>query len=202
MKRPIIALAPPRRMHDFLMYAKAIAARVAEDPLFQPPPPSLTVLDADLAALEAVLVAGHDRGKGRKAERRAAEAKVQGGLDQLVAFVQSIANGLPPPEAAVVIERSGMNVKDARGPSKGAMVVKRGRTPDAAHVYAKAAKTRASYEWQRSDDGERWVSFAITHQADAATDGLVAGTLYWFRLRTSTKDGVSDWTEPVAYRAG
>ena len=113
-----------------------------------------------------------------------------------------MANACPPAEAAVLIELAGMSVKNAVGPSKATFVVKRGPTAGSAHAYVRAAPTRASYDWQSSIDGERWVSIPSTVRADAEFHGLEAATLYWFRHRRVTKEGISDWSEAVSYRAG
>ena len=202
MKRTLIALNPPRRVHDFLMHARVIATRLSEDPRFSPPPASLAELTADVAALEAALIASASRASGCAAARKACQARVAMGLKVLQAHVQSMANACPSTEAAVLIELAGMSVKNALGPSKATFVVKPGRTADSAHAYARAAPTRASYDWQWSTDGERWVSIPSTVRADAELRGLEAATLYWFRYRSVTKAGISDWSDAVTYRAG
>lgn len=202
MKRTLIALNPPRRVHDFLMHARVIAARLSEDPRFSPPPPSLVAFEADVAALEAALIASASRASGSANARKACQAKVALGLQILQAYVQSMANASTADDAALLIELAGMSVKNALGPSKQAFVVKRGPTADSAHAYARARRTRASYEWQMSTDGERWVSVPSTVRADAAFHGLEALTLYWFRYRTVTREGTSDWSDAVSFRAG
>jgi hypothetical protein len=95
-----------------------------------------------------------------------------------------------------------MSVKDVAGPSKATFVVTRGRVPSSAHAYARAAKSRASYDWLYSTDGERWLSLPTTVRADAELEELAPGTVYLFRVRWTTKEGVSDWNEVVTYLAG
>jgi hypothetical protein len=200
MKRTVVALNPPRRMHDFLSFAKFVADRLSHDPLFDPPPPSLPGLEDDIAALESAMVAATTRAAGLAAVRQAREAKVLGGLRQLQDHVQSLANFSPSVEqAAELIARSGMSVKESAGPSKPTFEVKPGRTSGSAHAYARAPKTRTSYDWQYSVDGERWLSIPSTVRADAEFEGLVAGTRYSFRCRTTTRAGVSDWSEVVVF---
>ena len=149
-------------------------------------------LETDVAALEAALVSAATRQVGRAAARRACEAKVLSGLKQLQSYVQSIANSNPSrDEAAAIAKGAGMSVKNAAGPSKATFVVKQGRAPRSARAYARAAKTRASYDWQYSIDGERWLSIATTVRANAEFEDLVLGTRYWFRCRCVTKEGVS-----------
>jgi hypothetical protein len=71
-----------------------------------------------------------------------------------------------------------------------------------AHVYARAAKTRASYELPYAFEGGTWVSMAPTVRSDAPLAGLVPGLLYSVPVRTATKAGLSDFSEPVTLRAG
>ena len=73
---------------------------------------------------------------------------------------------------ASIVERAG-DIKDARGPSKPPFVVKPGRTSGTVHLFARAAKTRASYEWAYSVDGTSWTCTEPTVRADKVVDGLV-----------------------------
>jgi hypothetical protein len=45
---------------------------------------------------------------------------------------------------------------------------------------------------------ETWVSLPITVKATNDVDGLTPGSTVYFRYRASTKDGTSDWSEPLA----
>jgi hypothetical protein len=202
MKRTLSALNLPRRVTGVLVYAKVVLARMTEDPLFGPPSALLSTLEADIAAFEAAVVSVVSRRMGSGAGRKQCQSKVLHDLQQLQTYVQSLAQGLSPNEAAAVIARAGMNVKDARGPSKPLLRVNPGPLASTAHVYARAVKTRASYEFQYAFEGGTWVSLAPTVRSDALLEGLVAGLLYSVRVRMATKAGLSDFSEPVPFRAG
>jgi hypothetical protein len=66
------------------------------------------------------------------------------------------------------------------------------------HLFARAAKGRASYDWQCSKGEERWLFGPRTVRADVKLYGLVRGAVYVFRYRTVTKEGVSDWSQIVS----
>jgi hypothetical protein len=202
MKRTVSALNLPRRVTDVLVYAKVVLARMTEEPLFDPPPALLSTLEADVAAFEAAVVSVASRRRGAAAVRKQCQSKVLHDLQQLQAYVQSLAQRLSPNEAAAVIERAGMHVKDARGPSKPPLRVHPGPLASTAHAYARAARTRASYEFQYAFEGGTWVSMAPTVRSDAPLEGLVPGLLYSVRVRMATKAGLSDFSEPVMFRAG
>jgi hypothetical protein len=202
MKRTLSALNLPRNVTGVLVYAKVVLARMTEDPLFDPPPALLCALKADIAAFESALIAVASRRRGASSARKESQSRVLGDLELMKAYVQSLAQSLSPNEAAAVIERAGMDVKDARGPSKPPLRAEPGPLATTAHVYARAAKTRASYEFQYAPEGGAWVSVAPTVRSDAPLVGLVPGLLYSVRVRTVTKAGLSDFSEPVTFRAG
>jgi hypothetical protein len=200
MKRIRVALNPPRRVHDFLVFAKVVAARLSEDPLFSPPASQLATLQAEVVAFEAALAALLTRRLGAAAERKARQSDVLAALQVLRAYVQTLADTLPANEAPMVAERAGMDVKDAKGPKRAVLTVKPGRASGSAHAYVPAAKTRAGYEWQVARDGGDWVSLPFTMRADVELAGLEPGTLVRVRARSVTAGGPSDWLGPVSFR--
>lgn len=202
MKRVHVALNPPRRVNDFVVFAKVIASRLSEDPLFFPPAGVLATLESQVAALEAALVAVLTRRFGAAAERKARQNDVHGSLKALQAYVQSLADACGKDEAAMVVARAGMDLKDAKGPTRAALAVKPGRVLGSVHAYVKAAKTRAAYEWQIRHDGGEWTGVPFTVRADAELLGLSPGTVVSVRARAVTADGPSDWLAPVSTLVG
>jgi len=200
MNRLHVILAAPRRVHDFCVFAKGIAQCLSQDPLFSPPPSLLTALESSVLALEATLVAAHARTAGTAAVRKARQKDVLVALQSLQAYVQSLTDAHPLHEAAMVPKRAGMGVKDAKGPRRGSLTVKQGLVSGTARAYAPAAKIRASYEWQYAPEGEGGISLPRTAGAETTLEGLVPGALYWVRVRSLTRDGTSEWSEPVSFR--
>jgi hypothetical protein len=196
MRRIIAALNPPRPINDFIAHAKLIARNLAIDPIFASPTLLLAGFEADVAALDAAELDAAMGGTGQVAARDAQRVTVRSGLIALRSYVQSVANANPADAAAIVV-RSGMSVKNVAGPKKAPFVVKQGPVTGSAHAYARAARTRASYEWQCSLGGVGWVDIAPTVKADAEFRGLAAGRRYFFRYRCVSKAGVSDWSDVV-----
>jgi hypothetical protein len=200
MKRIHVVLSPPRRVHDFCAFGKSVATHLSQDPLFSPPPAAIAALEAGVAALEETLVAVESRRFGAGAERKARQSDVLAALQDLRAYVQTLADTLPTNEAAMVAARAGMAVKDAKGPKRGGLTVEQGRTSGSAHAFAPAAKTRAGYEWQYAREGGAWVSVPFTVHADVELTGLAPGALYSLRARAVTANGPSDWLQTVTFR--
>ena len=197
MKRIIAALDEPRRIHEYVTYAQFLASSVAADPVFASPRPPIAVLFADVAALGEATVAALSRTAGTRAARQELAARVHNDLMTLRAYVQQVADAHPGEEASV-IARAGMSVKDARGPSKPTFEAKPLPVSGAVHLFARAAKGRASYEWQYATREDAWLFGPPTVQADATLDGLVPGAVHFFRYRTLTKEGVSGWSQVVS----
>ena len=99
---------------------------------------------------------------------------------------------------ASIVERAGMDIKDARGPSKPPFAVKPGRTSGTVHLFARAARTRASYEWAYSVDGTSWTCTEPTVRADKVVDGLTPATRCFFRVRVVTKAGVGSLRDDLS----
>jgi hypothetical protein len=200
MKRVIAALNMPRRIHDYIYQAEFIANCVASDPMYAAASPPLSVVEAHLATLRQAAQNVYTRALGSVEARQAALVTVQRDLDALRAFVQALAEQSPDGGAAI-IANAGMSVKNATGPVKSGFVVKQGSVSGTARMIARAEGTRASYEWQYSQDGETWLSLESTVQASQDVTGLVPGTIYFFRYRSLTKDGTGDWSQVVSLMA-
>jgi hypothetical protein len=112
-------------------------------------------------------------------------------------FVQSVADANPP-DAAAIIEIAGMNVKRSSGHGKADFEVKRTRVPGTVVLVARAAKGRASYDWQYGRDGVTWLDVEATLRADATLGGLTPGAWYFFRLRVVTPAGKGDWSDALS----
>jgi hypothetical protein len=198
MTRVIATLDKSRRIGNRITYAKFVAQCFASDPTFSAPPLPLAVFEADIAALEAAQATSLTRALGTAVARDAALDKVRGDLALLRTYVQTLADrseGL----AAVLVAAAGMNVKNVKGPSKPLFVVKPGRVSGSVHLLVKAPKTRTSYDWQYAREGDPYVAADSTTRADRWLAGLTPLAWYSFRYRTVTKDGVSDWSEPLSF---
>jgi hypothetical protein len=175
---------------------------MTDDPVFDPPALLPSTLEAEIAAFEAAVVAVVSRGKGAAAARKASQALVVQALQQVLTYVHTLAQPLSPAEAEALVARAGMSVKDARGPTRPLLRVVVGPLATTAHVYARAARTRASYEFQLAPEGGEWVALPAIVRADAPLAGLVPGALYSVRVRVSTKEGLSDFSDTLSFRAG
>ena len=197
MNRVVVALNCPRTVPEIIVYAQSVALAMTQNPAFPSPIPALSSFTAHIAALEKAQVLTLTHVFGAAAERNAKLALVRVDLSFLRAYVQTVADASAG-DAAAIIASAGLDAKGTTGHPKPDFVAKQGRVSGTARLVAKAPKVRTSYEWQRSTDGETWVDVERTMRADADILGLAPGTRYFFRYRTLTKDGTSDWSQVVS----
>ena len=77
---------------------------------------------------------------------------------------------------------------------KADLTTKPGKASGQVTLEAKAAKGKASYDWEYSTDGKTWTPLPTTLVAKTTVSGLTPLTTYSFRHRVLTqKDGQSDW---------
>ena len=100
--------------------------------------------------------------------------------------------------AESIIQSAGMNVKKVTLHTKGDIAAQHGTVSGSAHLIAKAAASRASYEWQYSTDQKTFTNAPSTLQAKTDVAGLTMGTTYFFRVRPVTKTGEGNWSQVVS----
>jgi hypothetical protein len=198
MSRVLVVLNAPEKNLDFLYYAKFIATCFAQEPLLANPTLPLAVFEAHIAELEARQTLTLTRALGTVDSRNAQKVIVYGDMVQLKVFVQCVADAHPLDMAAGIIVSSGMSVKRSSGHGKPDFEVKLGPVPGSVHLYARAPKTRAAYDWAYSIDGLTWIRVDTTVNADTIIPNLALRTRYFFRYRIVTKEGVGDWSQPVS----
>jgi hypothetical protein len=196
MNRIFVALNAPDRIADFIYFARLVAGNVAQEPLFADPNLPLAVFEAHVADLEAAQAQTLSRTRGSAEARNARKEVVHADLRHVQMLIQGVAGAKP--DAAAIIERSGMSVKRSSGHGKPEFEAKLGRVSGSVHLVARAAKTRASYDWAYSLDGATWMLRPSTVRADAVIPNLAPRTRYFFRFRRVTKDGVGDWSQIVS----
>jgi hypothetical protein len=101
-------------------------------------------------------------------------------------------------DSQVIIESSGMSVMRRAARTKPDFAVKYGKAPSVVVLRARAVKTRAAYQWQMSTDQKTWLDLPSTVKATTTVTGLTPATIYAFRFRALTGDGLSDWSTIVS----
>jgi hypothetical protein len=181
-------------------YVSFIVQRMTGNPFFPAPVPSLATVSAALGDLNVAQTATLTRAVGTVAARDQKRQVLVMLLQQLKAYVQSVADQ-DLETAATTIESSGMAVRKHLVLPPRTFDAKAGPTPGSIKLVAPAAARRAGYEWACSiDGGKTWSGNAFTLQAKYIVTGLEPGSLAMFRYRPITKKGPGDWSDSIVFR--
>lgn len=196
--RVLVVLHLPTKVADLLKVAQAIVTAMTGNPSFPAPVPPLPTVTGLITKLAQTEQATATRTKGTIPARNAARLALVQALGALKAYVQTVADGAQPEDAATLIASAGMTSKKAPARSKPAFAAKAGQTSGSVKLAVKSAGHRAFYEWQYSvDGGKTWVDAAPSVQARTTVSGLPVGSTVQFRFRAIVKGGPEDWSQPV-----
>jgi hypothetical protein len=196
--RSLVVLKLSPRIKNVLSFAQNVASALASNAHFPAPTPSLATFQADIAALNTAETAVLSRTKGAVEARNAKLAIVRADLENLKAYVQTVAAVATPTDADAIIESAGLTIRKVTLHDKPALAAKQGSVTGTVNLVAKSAAKRAAYNWQYSTDQKTWTTVPLTIQAKTGFAGLTAGTQYYFRVQPVTDSGVGDWSQVVA----
>lgn len=190
-------LKMPKSAKKVTSFAQSVVTALSDNASFPSPTPALATVNADITALEAAESAVLSRTKGAVQTRNLKLAAVHTDLQHLLSYVQQIADAnLTTAES--VIQSAGMSVRKVTLHDKAPVAVRQGTPSGTAHLVAKSAGRRASYEWQYSTDQKTWTNAPSTLQAKTDITGLTVGTTYSFRVRPVLASGEQNWTSVVS----
>jgi hypothetical protein len=197
-KLPIVqvVLGLPKKNKDLITCAKAIIDGLTNNASFPAPNPSVAVLTLDVTALDNAETATRGGSTVATTQRNALKAQVIQDLKHERDYVQGVAEKLTTNVAAVV-ETSGFRLKKPGSRTKQLLSVKYGGVSGSVIVVAKAAARTATYYWEYSLDQKTWTSAPDTMKATVTIGGLTVGQTYAFRVRSMTRAGTSDYSQPV-----
>lgn len=198
IRRPTVTLHLPKNVAALILYALNIVQRLTENKSLPNPSPSVAAVTAAIDDLKAAQTAAIARTKGAVATRNEKRTALVAVLQQLRAYIQSVADANPA-NAASIIESAGVAQRKTTTHAARVFAAKPGTVSGVAKVVAKPAARRASYEWEYSTDGGKtWVPAPPTMQAKTSVAGLVPGATVQFKYRAVTKTGPGDWSEAVS----
>jgi type II secretory pathway pseudopilin PulG len=181
------------------VFGNSIIACMTGNAWFTKPSPSLSKVKTSLTTLQKRQAATLTRSMDTRTARDAAWLAALRLLQRLASYVQKIADSNLENSLAI-IQSAGMSAKKGSGSRAHVFKVDRYRVSGSARVTAPTAGDDAYYDWQMSTDGRKtWIDLRRTGQSTTVVPGLTPGTTVFFRYRTLTKKGTSDWSDPIAY---
>jgi hypothetical protein len=196
--RSIASLKLPKPVSLLITYAQGIVTSMTGNPSFPSPNPPLSAVSSAVLDLGTAETAALKRAKGAATLRNEKRTTLVGLLEQIRAYVQSVAD-LNVENGASIIQSAGLAVRKSPTRAAPSFHVKQGAVSGEAKVVAPSAGHRSSYEWEYSTDGGKtWIAMPPTIQAKATLDGLTPGSTVQFRYRAVTKTGAGDWSQAAA----
>jgi hypothetical protein len=190
--RPIAKLQASRQVPVFLIACRAILTRMAAGATFAGPPVSYALVSAHLDALaesEHLTVGGP---VGAASDRNVKLAVVRADMRLLLAHVQGLADA-DLERGQAIIESAGFSVKKRPTWRKPAFAARYTGVPGELVLDVRSVGRRAAYHWQMSVDLASWADLPETVESSTTVAGLTPATVYYFRCRTLSRRGLSDW---------
>ncbi len=199
-RRYPIALFLPRIVIALIAFGRHLVQCMTGNAWFPTPNPPLAQVTSDLDALDAAETLAKQRAPGAAAARDLKKKTVLDDIEALKAYVHSVMMQNIASAMAIVLS-AGMSPKQFGLRTKLPIDAFVSDVPGQAILRAKAVtKGRVAYEWQiSSDSGKTWVDLGITTDADTTAEGLVAGSVYMFRVRATVKKTTGAWTQAVTF---
>ncbi len=202
-RRPIavFVIRRYRKLGDFISKVRGIRADIDANPLiYVTPTPPTAQINTDVDALVSAQTDVEQRKSGSVGARNEAYTVVVEDVNNLMAYVQKLADSAPNEQAAItVITTAGFSVKVRGVLVKPPLSAKNGKIEGTVKLTAKAEAKRASYNWQMSsDNGANWDNLPQTLKASTLVEGLASGTRLLFRFNAVIAAGTTDWSVPVS----
>jgi hypothetical protein len=195
--RSIAILKLPKVVSLLITFAQNVVTRMTGNPSFPSPSPALATVSTAITALQSAEAAAVARTKGAASMRDDKRTALVALIEQLRAYVQSIADATPE-NGATIIESAGLLVRKPANHGPRTFEVKAGTVSGSAKLYAESVGPRSAYLWQYSvDGGKTWVSWPATVQAKTTITGLTPGVTAQFRYQPVSKTGEGDWSQIV-----
>lgn len=185
---------------ELIGYALHVVSKMTGNTYFTTPSPALSTVTSAINALQTAYDSAQGGGPAQTAMMHQKRAALELLLTALGHYVEDRANdpSNAATGAAAVILTAGINVKAITHRQKKFFSAEPD-LPGTAKLYA-ASIVRGTHDWQYSPDisnPDAWVSVLSTSRASTIVTGLTSLKHYYFRHRTVSKSGVSQWDAPV-----
>ncbi|MEI7894840.1 MAG: hypothetical protein WCI05_17215 [Myxococcales bacterium] len=203
MPRKVIVVShlPPNH-REFIVFARHVVTRLTGNLRFPNLPVALAELTALIDALEAAEISVEMHVKGAAEDRDAKRTKVEAALHQEQAYVESVAQQVPPEDVEAAVNSSGFSVKKQGKHTKPAYEVTRGDVSGTADLDVKSLGRNGTvmYCHQYSlDNAKTWIDAVPTIETATSITGLPIGQTVSFRFRTLVKGAYGDWSQIITF---
>jgi hypothetical protein len=195
VKKCIAVLKCPRKIGDFIFYARAIHDAMKADAQFAASLPTLALLDTAIQDLEKAQSGCQQKPPTYTTEERdAAKVVVKDFLETLRMDVQKVADADKPNAEAIILAAS-MHVKVISIREKRKNSAENGTEP---HSVFLTAEGEGAHEWRQSQDNNVWIPLPATLVGTTTVYNLIEREKYYFQnRRILTKGRYTEWSQSV-----
>jgi hypothetical protein len=191
--RVFAAIKASKNVSAYATQCEAIVDKLDGNPDVPSPSPPLSEVRDHIAKLREAEKLARGGPQGAVQDRDVKLGRVRSDMNQLKASVQSACDR-DPERARAIIESAGMQVAKKYTRTTAPISVRYGKVSGAVVVVARAAGRKATYFWQMSENQADWSDLPMTMVASIPVVGLEAAKIYYFRVRTFTRAGLSVWS--------
>ncbi len=195
---PIAVPKQTRLDRNLASYARSVVEAYSNNPLLPNPSPAPAVATAHLDALDESEKEAQGGGKAAVATRYACRLAVRRDLRFFVAYLQTVLDRMSVADALALIAAVNMRARRYTKADKPQLAAKNGDVSGEVELVAKAVAVYASYYWQFSLNQQDWTSLPETTKASTSMAGLTPAKTYYFRFRSLTRHGMSDYSQVVS----
>jgi hypothetical protein len=196
-----VVLRMPKQEQKLLIYAKTVLDLFEENPHFPSPDPPLPVFRAHVEKLDGLETEAARRIPGAPTARDAAREVVRQDVrhlgDHVETVVETAACGADLLAIRAMVESVGMDLRKIPTRPRLVFAATPGAAPGSVDLTAPASDKGDTHEWQHRSDAQDWIWATGTRQARTTIKGLATGVQHAFRHRLLTKDGPTEWCEPI-----
>lgn len=196
--RYIAVFAEARSVGQYILDCRVIVERMTDNASFESPTPPLAQVTKHIDDLAEDAKLACSGGPGAVAQRDVSLEQVRIDMRMLKAYVQNVADTLGTDRTPATILSSGFTVGKRGGSPKAPLGAKHGVAPGSVVLTVKAIRGPVMYRWQASTDQETWLDLPETFDSTHIVEGFTSATLYYFRMRTVTRRGVSAWSPTIS----
>ena len=186
-----------------IAFARRIIVEMTNNPNFPAPSPDLGTMSGVAVALESAYAAAQSARQTAKtltAAQKMKEAALERAISQQANYVDSASGG-----DKAKIESSGFAARSESSPVglpsiPQELMVRNGELPGTVALKWKPVRGARSYVIEfaaASGTPTAWMQLAITSKARHASNGLISGTRYWFRVAAVGSAGPGPWSDPA-----
>lgn len=182
-----------------LVFSKGLVKNAEDSGAFPPGDATLAALKAEVVGLDEAMIDAKDKSALAMEARNSAAIKVQQQLGHFVDRVQALADLIAlPADARTFIVSMGLSVRKTSRSKKAELAARYTGVPREVQLDARRIKGAAAYYWEYSLDQQSWTALPETPNGRTLVDGLTPGQVVYFRFRTLSLKGKSEYCAAVS----